>query len=1067
MFSHPKSTSASRRVPFLDPPRVRTRGARSHRTRTDDGVTLIEVLVAFVVLMVALVPLSYLFTTALVSAGQSDNQQTATSIAERWVEILSNTTPPVNAYGEVVVDTQNYPQGPAPSTATTTAAGTSVGKALSAVSSITVTSASNLQPVTGGVPQTVVVTTGTSTLVTTSVSYSSISGNVLTCASSPCSSSTGVMSSSANDPITQSTIVTPTETRGGTSYTLKAKYSWATAQNSGAGGTPDLCTAGTPQLLKLTMSVSWGPNADANNVQDSILLNYPPAGIQTLGFIALQMSGDSTAYDTQSPSAAWSSRVQAIPVTIAGTQNLPVLYPDSYGCVFAQVQPGTYTVAVGQPSNGFPSGTTYGSPSFVANATGTVTGHVWSPPTSEPQPATVPLPSVTVAIGAVTKVQTALHGDYPGFDQASTVNLTYPSSTATEDGVSCPGAGQITCISSGENASGTAVVNWANGGTWSSATLPASVTRVESLACAGTTACIGVGFGPSGAVILSSPTGASHAISADSGAAIPAGSGAALNQVVCPTSSQCVAIGTSASGAGVVLSGTISGGGDTWTQDTLTNATTSLTSLVCPATATGCAAIGTTASGGAPIIVTGPSGTGTWAAGTATGFTLTTLTQVLCPTATSCMAIGTGKVGSATTASPIVLSGVAGGGGLAGSVAWTADTEPGTTLTSLTQIICPLTTKCLVIGNGTSSAKTGALVLYGTPAGPLAAEFPLDSGATVPSLTQIACPSATACIAIGTSGTTPEIFTGTVNATATSADTWAKDSVTSSGGTIATPTQVVCPGATSCLLMASGTSTVGTPQGFLLSTSDASTWTTISLPAVDVPLYFDDIDCNSAATTTCAAVGSSATGAVITSTTGGPTGSWSDQTPSGLSGYTTTGVPIETNNSGLSPTNLVNVVTAGASTNVTQLPTLYPFPGGYPLWAGDCLAEQNSYNISQATTIPGGISGLTSGMPSPTIPLGLLALQVNHQSGANAGTPYVGATLTIKVPANANGCGTDTYTLQTAGADGLSRTEVPYGTYNLYINGSSTSSGSVTVAGGSVTVGAASAVLPNPVTVSA
>jgi hypothetical protein len=204
------------------------------------------------------------------------------------------------------------------------------------------------------------------------------------------------------------------------------------------------------------MGVSWGPNADANNVKDSILLNYPPSGVQTLGFLALQMQGDTTASDTQSPSAAWSSRVQAIPVTISGTQTLPTLYPDSYGCVFAQLEPGTYTVSVGQPTNGYPAGTSYGSPPFVANAAGIVTNHVWGPTQSEPQPLGTPnpttLPTVSVSIGAVTKVQSALNGDYPGFDQASTVNLAYPSSTATEDGVSCPGAAQITCIAAGQNA---------------------------------------------------------------------------------------------------------------------------------------------------------------------------------------------------------------------------------------------------------------------------------------------------------------------------------------------------------------------------------------------------------------------------------------------------------------------------------------------------------------------------------------------------------------------------------------------------------------------------------------
>ena len=43
---------------------------------------------SFVVLMIALIPLSYLFTTSVIQAGQSENQQTALSIAEKWTETL-------------------------------------------------------------------------------------------------------------------------------------------------------------------------------------------------------------------------------------------------------------------------------------------------------------------------------------------------------------------------------------------------------------------------------------------------------------------------------------------------------------------------------------------------------------------------------------------------------------------------------------------------------------------------------------------------------------------------------------------------------------------------------------------------------------------------------------------------------------------------------------------------------------------------------------------------------------------------------------------------------------------
>ncbi len=1031
----------------------------------DDGVTLLEVVVAFVILMISLIPLSYLFTNALISAGQSTNQQTALSIAEKWVEVLENTTPPVNSYGEVVVDTSGYPQGPAPSSATSTAAGSSVGANLDAVSTINLASSANFAAATTSVPQTVEVTTGTTTQATTSVSYSAISGNTLTCTTNPCSTTSAVMSSSSSDPIAQATVATPTETKGSTVYTLQAKYSWAVAQNSGAASPPDLCTSGTPQLLKLTVNVSWGPNADGNNIQDSTLINYPPTGVQTLGFIALQMSGDTGASDTQSPSHPWSYRVQSIPVKVAGQQSLPTLYPDSYGCVFAQVLPGSYSISVGQPANGYPTGTTYASPEFVANATGSVTNHVWSPPTCEPQPACTStpgsLPTVNVAIGAVTRVTSTLSSDYPGFDQATTVNLNYPSSTAVEDGVTCPGAGTITCVATGENSSGTAAVTWANGSSWSTATIPSavSVTRISSMACPTSTTCIAVGYGSGGAVILNGSGSASPQLTADSGSAIPSGSGADLTQVVCPSTTQCVALGTTSTGTGVVLSGTISSGGDVWTQETIPAGIAALSSLVCPTSATGCAAIADTTSGGTPLVITGPAGAGTWAAGTSSGFTLTSLTQIACPTSTTCMAIGSGKIGSSTTVSPVVLSAVVTGGtglGSTGStVAWAADTLTSTTVTQLGQIVCPVTTKCLITGVGTytagSTMTTGGLLLYGPTAGPLKSEFPVDVSAPISAITEVTCPTSTNCTLIGSSSGTAVIFTGTINGTNTAPDTWNQNTVPSSS----VLSQVVCPSASSCLVMATGTS-ASNPQGLLFYTTNSGTnWYSATLPASDSMQYFDGISCVTGGTGTCSAVGATPTGSVVLTTSTGPGGSWSDQTPSGLSGYSATGIPLEiSNNNGLLPSAYINAVTAGANPNATQLPAVYPLTQQYSLFAGDCSTEANAYNTSSFATIPGGITGVTAGLSSPTVPLGLLPVQVVHKSGVDVGQAYAGATLTIT--ATTASCNADNYTIQTAGADGLSRTQVPYGTYNIFVNGSATAAGTVTVAG-----------VPSQVTVSA
>ena len=95
----------------------------------------------------------------------------------------------------------------------------------------------------------------------------------------------------------------------------------------------------------------------------------------------------------------------AIPVTFSGPQVLK-LYPDPYGCVFAQVKPGTYTVSVAQPVSGYPgrvdvrepgrsSPTPPAAPRRRPVPTPTTCG---AHPTSLPQ-GTVPTITVVVGVG--------------------------------------------------------------------------------------------------------------------------------------------------------------------------------------------------------------------------------------------------------------------------------------------------------------------------------------------------------------------------------------------------------------------------------------------------------------------------------------------------------------------------------------------------------------------------------------------------------------------------------------------------------------------------------------------
>jgi hypothetical protein len=285
------------------------------------------------------------------------------------------------------------------------------------------------------------------------------------------------------------------------------------------------------------------------------------------------------------------------------------------------------------------------------------------------------------------------------------------------------------------------------------------------------------------------------------------------------------------------------------------------------------------------------------------------------------------------------------------------------------------------------------------------------------------------------------------------------------GAAITTLNQLTCSAASNCVIAATGT-TSSSPTGFLLATTNGTTWNNVPLPTADNVLYFDGVACAPGSSANCAAVGATPTGAVILSSATGPGGSWSDGTPNGLGGYYPSGIPIEISNSSLSPSSYVNAVQPGYASSISALPLLFPFQAGYSMWAGDCQAEGVTYGVAQATTIPGGTSGVTSGMPSPVVPLGQLSIQLKH---AASGLAYAGATVSLTATTSGTGCGADIYGLQATGADGLSRAEVPFGSYTLSIAGSSV---------GSVVVGQSSAVftptsgsattytLPTPVGVS-
>lgn len=882
----------------------------------------------------------------------------------------------------------------------------------------------------------------------------------------------------------------PTEVRGGTTFTIRSEYTWTTVQDPHLIPIPNLCTSGGAQVLNLQVTVTWGRNVSAiQHITSTTVLNYPAPGIPQYGFYQLQMAGATGTPDQSnnpwSTSPPGVGRVQSIPVTFTPSSGTGVtIYPDQYGCIFAELLPGTYTVTVNNPAPGTPPNTNYGNPSFVENL-GT-DGSAIEPtgPVSTPIVVANANP-VTITAGVTTPLTTL------PYDEGSNVVLGYPTSTSTEDGVICPGTGQITCVSEGEGTpsslGGTpaaASLALTSGSSWSSAVLPSSPTstRIAAEACA-TAACIGVGYGytgstPHGMIVSNKTANSPGTATLDT---LPAGV-TGLTNVACPTSTACVAWGNGTTGP-VVLAGQILSTGDTWNAEGLPAGMTTVNQVAC-SPALNCVAVGSgglfgwSASG--PLYgSSGAPSAGPWG-GSLVAITLpeviapTNITQVACPTTTDCMAVGVGRILGVGPIVPVVMSGlqISSLPGVATVPVWTFDAYPllpalAPLPTSLTQLVCPPTTNtCLVVGTGVVGGTAQAVIYSGTVT---TLFLVLDSvPSTTKSLSQLVCPSATVCVAIGTGITAPAILSGVVGTT----DTW---SLQASSGGLPTGTTslsaVTCPVATVCAIAATNNAT-GTSEAAILSGAPGTSamWSGASLPAADASaLYLTGISCvPGSATSTCSAVGASPSSGVIMMSTNGPSGTWGDHSSDPLltlRGSPTSNIPIELTNGQLinSNSNITgawNPVpgTALGRANVTLISDIFPFTSGYGLFAGDCKTEGPPSVSTAAATLLNTVPGNTSMTPGATIPLGILSIQLNSSAGA----PESGSALVLTA-ANAS-CPADKYNLQSTGPDGLSRTEIPFGAYSLALpTGSPTNPVTLTVAPGAVTVGATTYLLPQPV----
>ena len=410
--------------------------------------------------------------------------------------------------------------------------------------------------------------------------------------------------------------------------------------------------------------------------------------------------------------------------------------------------------------------------------------------------------------------------------------------------------------------------------------------------------------------------------------------------------------------------------------------------------------------------------------------TFTSLSSIACPTSTTCEVTGVAILGT-SSAAPVIIRLDGDPGTLSTNSTWaptiTADTLP-STLTSAGEIVCPDSAQCLALGSGDSHSSSDPTIFTTDPLSTVAGQastwidetFPTSTG----SLTGISCTSVD-CVAIGTMpGTTPTaaVWTGSLSGSGSS-DQWQQSTNIPS---VKGLTSVACgqPGSTdaaSCDIAAVTSPTSGELVSGTLVQNGGWVWNALPNPSGSSLEYYTGVACEtppSSSNSTCAAAGATPSGPVIITSSSGPSGTWTTNTPSSLSGNYVSGIPLQTTPSAQS--NWTTAVAAGGSTNATSLPGyLYPYANGYSIAAGDCLNEATNSGAQAA------LSALPGGTAYSTIPLGLLPLQVVNASGA----PISGATLTLK--ATTTGCPADTYTLPLTDAAGITRTSVPYGTYSL------------------------------------
>lgn len=330
-----------------------------------------------------------------------------------------------------------------------------------------------------------------------------------------------------------------------------------------------------------------------------------------------------------------------------------------------------------------------------------------------------------------------------------------------------------------------------NNGVRRAAALPLLGLTVVVLAACGTA---GAGSSVSGA------TGGSPTVAAVTGQPAPSGTGA-LEAVSCGSATHCWAVGRSA--------------------------TNSLAGLPAAASAPASVVMAATADGGLH-----------WRAATVPVPDPTDLAAVDCPTATACMAVGAADVHGPLNGAVLVT--------VNGGRTWSMGTAPAAAV-GLAAVHCAGPATCMVIAtDGTS--YWSATTTDGGQVWQRGGSLPLGfAGAGA-----MACTGPTACVVAGFTATAPGKGSGAVAYTDNGGATWAAATVPPGTGLLH---GVSCPSATSCLAVGTTSTTttdVAQAKGTALTSTDGGhTWSALAAP----PGIDDAVSVSCPRTGTCVSVG--------------------------------------------------------------------------------------------------------------------------------------------------------------------------------------------------------------------